>query len=160
MRIGVMIGPERGDSVRKVTRMIDDVTWAEKAGFDTVWVPQIPTDFDALTAIALMGARTERIELGTAVVPLQAQHPIALARQAISAQAAAGDGSRWASDRPTTGSSGTCWDCRTRNRPPSPATTWTSSTRRSAERTWSMSRTTLSPSTIRSPSPPSPRCRS
>ncbi|WP_416965841.1 LLM class flavin-dependent oxidoreductase, partial [Streptomyces sp. Agncl-13] len=90
MRIGVMIGPERGDSVRKVTRMIDDVTWAEKAGFDTVWVPQIPTDFDALTAVALMGARTERIELGTAVVPLQAQHPIALARQAISAQAAAG----------------------------------------------------------------------
>ncbi|WP_019069994.1 LLM class F420-dependent oxidoreductase [Streptomyces hokutonensis] len=90
MRIGVMIGPERGDSVRKVTRMIDDVTWAEKAGFDTVWVPQIPTDFDALTAIALMGVRTERIELGTAVVPLQAQHPIALARQAISAQAAAG----------------------------------------------------------------------
>ena len=57
---------------------------------DSAWIPQVPTDFDALTAVALMGARTSRIELGTAVVPLQAQHPVALARQALSAQAAAG----------------------------------------------------------------------
>jgi len=85
-----MIGPERGDSARKVARMIADVEWAEAAGLDTAWVPQIPTDFDALVAVALMGARTTRIELGTAVVPLQAQHPIALARQALSAQAATG----------------------------------------------------------------------
>jgi len=90
VRIGVMIGPERGDSARKVARMIADVQWAEAAGLDTAWVPQIPTDFDALVAVALMGASTSRIELGTAVVPLQAQHPIALARQALSAQAATG----------------------------------------------------------------------
>jgi alkanesulfonate monooxygenase SsuD/methylene tetrahydromethanopterin reductase-like flavin-dependent oxidoreductase (luciferase family) len=90
VRIGVMIGPERGDSARKVSRMISDVEWAEAAGLDTAWIPQIPSDFDALIAVALMGARTSRIELGTAVVPLQAQHPIALGRQALSAQAAAG----------------------------------------------------------------------
>ncbi|MEU5880562.1 TIGR03564 family F420-dependent LLM class oxidoreductase [Spirillospora sp. NPDC047279] len=90
MRVGVMIGPERGDAARKVTRMIEDVRWAEEAGLDTAWIPQIPTDFDALVAVALMGAATTRIELGTAVVPLQAQHPVALARQALSAQAATG----------------------------------------------------------------------
>jgi F420-dependent oxidoreductase-like protein len=90
MRVGVMIGPERGDSARKVARMIEDVGWADNAGLDTAWVPQIPGDFDALIAAALMGARTARIELGTAVVPVQAQHPVALARQALSAQAAAG----------------------------------------------------------------------
>ena len=90
MRVGVMIGPERGDSARKVTRMIEDARWAESAGLDTAWVPQIPGDFDALIAAALMGAATTRIELGTAVVPVQAQHPVALARQALSAQAAAG----------------------------------------------------------------------
>jgi F420-dependent oxidoreductase-like protein len=90
VRIGVMIGPERGDSARKAARMAEDVEWAESAGLDTAWVPQIPTDFDALTAVALMGARTSRIELGTAVVPLQAQHPVALARQALSAHAATG----------------------------------------------------------------------
>ncbi|CAO5192210.1 LLM class F420-dependent oxidoreductase [Frankia sp. AiPs1] len=90
MRFGVMIGPERGDTARKVGRMIDDVRWAEQAGMDTAWVPQVPSDFDALIAVALMGANTERIELGTAVVPLPAQHPIALARQTLSAQAATG----------------------------------------------------------------------
>ena len=88
MRVGVMIGPERGDAAHKVARMIGDVRWADSAGLDTAWVPQIPGDFDALIAVALMGVRTERIELGTAVVPVQAQHPVALARQALSAQAA------------------------------------------------------------------------
>lgn len=90
MRIGVMIGPEKGDSARKLERMLRDIEWAESAGLSTAWIPQIPTDFDALITIAAMGLRTSRIELGTAVVPLQAQHPIALARQALSAQAAAG----------------------------------------------------------------------
>ena len=90
MRIGVMVGPERGDSARKVSRMLADIDWAESAGLDSAWIPQIPNDFDALVAVALMGMRTHRIELGTAVVPLQAQHPIALARQALSVQAATG----------------------------------------------------------------------
>ncbi|MBF6191628.1 TIGR03564 family F420-dependent LLM class oxidoreductase [Nocardia implantans] len=90
MRIGVMIGPEKGDSGRKLERMLRDIEWAESAGLHTAWIPQIPTDFDALITIAAMGLRTSRIELGTAVVPLQAQHPIALARQALSAHAAAG----------------------------------------------------------------------
>jgi 5,10-methylenetetrahydromethanopterin reductase len=88
VRVGVMIGPERGDAAHKVARMIGDARWADSAGLDTAWVPQIPGDFDALIAVALMGVRTERIELGTAVVPVQAQHPVALARQALSAQAA------------------------------------------------------------------------
>jgi F420-dependent oxidoreductase-like protein len=85
-----MIGAERGDSARKVSRMLADIEWAENAGMDTAWIPQVPNDFDALLAVALMGTRTARIELGTAVVPLQAQHPIALARQALSTQAATG----------------------------------------------------------------------
>ncbi|MGW7547093.1 TIGR03564 family F420-dependent LLM class oxidoreductase [Streptomyces sp. NPDC054770] len=90
MRVGVMSGPERGDAAYKAARMVDDARWAEDAGFDTVWVPQVPTDFDALTAVSLMGQATSRIELGTAVVPVHAQHPVALARQAMSAHAAAG----------------------------------------------------------------------
>src|SRR5258708_20341020 len=85
-----MIGAERGDMARKVTKLLEDIEWAEAAGFDTAWMPQVPNDFDALTLVALMGARTSRTELGTAVVPLQAQHPIALARQALSVHAGAG----------------------------------------------------------------------
>ena len=90
MRVGVMIGPERRDTARKAAGMLDDVAWAEAAGMDTAWIPQIPSDFDALLAAALLGTHTTRIELGTAVVPLQAQHPIALARQALSAHAICG----------------------------------------------------------------------
>lgn len=90
MRIGVMIGPEKGDSGRKLERMLRDIAWAESAGLDTAWIPQVPNDFDALVTVTAMGLATSRIELGTAVVPLQAQHPIALARQALSAHAAAG----------------------------------------------------------------------
>ncbi|MDT5344703.1 MAG: hypothetical protein QOE52_3887, partial [Mycobacterium sp.] len=73
-----------------VSRMLADIELAEAAGMDTAWIPQVPNDFDALLAVALMGTRTTRIEFGTAVVPLQAQHPIALARQALSTQAATG----------------------------------------------------------------------
>lgn len=90
MRVGVMIGPERRDTARKPQGMVRDIEWAESAGMDTAWIPQIPSDFDALLTVALLATRSSRIELGTAVVPLQAQHPIALARQAMSAHAIAG----------------------------------------------------------------------
>ena len=53
MRLGVMIGPERGDAARKVSRMIDDIRWAESAGLPTAWIPQIPGDFDAPQALTL-----------------------------------------------------------------------------------------------------------
>lgn len=85
-----MIGPERRDTARKPEGMIRDIEWAEAAGMDTAWIPQIPSDFDALLTVALLATKTTKIELGTAVVPLQAQHPIALARQALSAHAIAG----------------------------------------------------------------------
>jgi F420-dependent oxidoreductase-like protein len=88
MRIGVMVGPERGRYRTKIERMVADAQWAEGAGLASIWIPQIPDDFDALTAATLIGARTTRIEIGTAVVPVQPRHPIALAHQALSTQAA------------------------------------------------------------------------
>lgn len=90
MRIGLMVGPERGRYAMKVDRLRSDSQWAEDAGFDSVWIPQIPDDFDALTACALAGAATTRIEIGTAVVPVQPRHPISLAQQALSTQAVCG----------------------------------------------------------------------
>jgi len=82
-----MIGPERGRYRHKVAQLIGDAQAAERDGFTSLWVPQIPGDFDALTAIALMGGATERIELGTAVLPIQTRHPIAMAQEALSNQA-------------------------------------------------------------------------
>jgi F420-dependent oxidoreductase-like protein len=88
VRIGLQTGPERGRYREKVARLIAGAQAAEAAGFDSVWVPQIPDEFDALTALALMGHATSRIELGSAVMPIQSRHPVAMAQQALSTQAA------------------------------------------------------------------------
>ena len=81
-----MVGPERARYSTKVERMISDATWAEQAGLSSVWIPQVPDEFDAMTAAALVARETTRIEIGTAVVPLQSRHPIALVQQALSTQ--------------------------------------------------------------------------
>jgi F420-dependent oxidoreductase-like protein len=82
-----MIGPERGRYREKVPKLISDAQAAEQAGFASIWVPQIPNDFDALTMVTLMGRATTRIEIGTAVIPIQSRHPIAMAQQVLSTQA-------------------------------------------------------------------------
>jgi F420-dependent oxidoreductase-like protein len=87
MRIGLMMGPERGRYRQKVAQLAADAAAAERDGFTSVWVPQIPGDFDAFIAITLMGQATGRIELGTAVVPIQTRHPIAMAQEVMSVQA-------------------------------------------------------------------------
>ena len=87
MRIGLMLGPERGQYRHKVERLIADAQAAEQAGFTSIWVPQIPGDFDAFTMITLLGRATERVELGTAVLPIQTRHPIAMAQEFLSNQA-------------------------------------------------------------------------
>jgi F420-dependent oxidoreductase-like protein len=85
-----MIGPEKGRYREKVPKVIADAEAAERAGFASIWVPQLPGDFDALTAIALMGHATTRVEIGTAVLPIQSRHPVAMAQQSLSTQAACG----------------------------------------------------------------------
>jgi len=82
-----MIGPGRGRYAEKGAKLVSDAEAAEAAGFTSIWVPQIPNDFDALTAIVLMGRATARIELGTAVMPIQTRHPVAMAQQALATQA-------------------------------------------------------------------------
>ena len=89
MRIGLMHGARRepftlGEAVELAVR-------AESDGFDSVWFPQLPTfGPDALTVIALAGAQTERIQLGTAVLPTFPTHPLTMAKQALTTQAACG----------------------------------------------------------------------
>lgn len=89
MRIGLMIGSEkeRGRSER-LSGLVEDAKTAEAAGFSSMWIPQIPGYLDAMTAIAVMGRETGRIEFGTAVVPVQSRHPIVMAQQALTTQMA------------------------------------------------------------------------
>ena len=87
MRIGLMMGPERGRYRQKVAQIAADAAAAERGGFTSIWLPQIPGDFDAFVAIVLAAQSTSRIELGTAVVPIQTRHPIAMAQEVMSVQA-------------------------------------------------------------------------
>ncbi|MCY3634893.1 MAG: TIGR03564 family F420-dependent LLM class oxidoreductase [bacterium] len=88
MRIGLMIGPERRRYATKTARMIEAAQEAEDGGFASVWIPQIPDEFDAMTAAALIGSATSSVEVGTAVVVAQTRHPIALCQQLLSVQLA------------------------------------------------------------------------
>lgn len=87
MRIGVMFGGSREPiPVRELIERVRDI---EARGFDTAWVPNVFGN-EAMATAALLGHATETIEIGTAVVPTQPRHPVALAQQALTAAAASG----------------------------------------------------------------------
>ena len=73
-----------------VAAIVDDAVDAEAAGFSSYWLAQLAVP-DALTVIAMIGARTSTIELGTAVVPTWPRHPLMLAGQALTVQEATGN---------------------------------------------------------------------
>src|SRR6185437_6982702 len=86
-----MVGSDKERSRKdRLTGLIDDAVGAEAAGFASFWMPQVPGYLDAMTAVALIGKATERIELGTAVVPIQTRHPMIMAQQALTTDAACG----------------------------------------------------------------------
>lgn len=89
MRIGLMVGSDRERSrAERLAGLIEDARSAEKAGFTSFWVPQVPGYLDAMTVIAIIGNATEHIELGTAIVPIQTRHPMIMAQQALTTQLA------------------------------------------------------------------------
>jgi len=61
----------------------------EERGFDSVWMANI-FGLDAIGALGIVGRETQRVELGTAVVPSYPRHPMAIAQQALTTQAASG----------------------------------------------------------------------
>lgn len=89
MRIGMFI-VDTGPEPTPVGSLVANARWAEAAGLATGWLPHIPWSLDALTAATLAGVQTERLEIATAVVPTYPRHPLALAQQALSTQAACG----------------------------------------------------------------------
>jgi len=70
------------ESVAQVTSLRD-------AGIQVAWSSQI-FGYDALTVLAAIGREVSGIDLGTAVVPTYPRHPVMLAAQALTVQAASG----------------------------------------------------------------------
>ncbi|WP_374024434.1 LLM class F420-dependent oxidoreductase [Mycobacterium sp. HNNTM2301] len=91
MRVGMMVGSDKErPRAERLTGVVGDAVAAEAAGFTTFWMPQVPGYLDALTVVTLIGQATERIETGTAVVPIQTRHPMIMAQQAMTTQLACG----------------------------------------------------------------------
>ena len=89
MRVGLMVGSDKERSrADRLAGLIADGSAAESDGFTAFWMPQVPGYLDAMTAVTLIGQATGRIEIGTAVVPIQTRHPMIMAQQALTTQVA------------------------------------------------------------------------
>ena len=88
VRIGITVGiGARAEST--IEGLAQRVKEYEDRGFATAWMANA-FGFDAITALTVAGHDTGRIELGTAVVPTYPRHPVVMAQQALTAQAAMG----------------------------------------------------------------------
>ncbi|MFB9740583.1 TIGR03564 family F420-dependent LLM class oxidoreductase [Pseudonocardia sulfidoxydans] len=69
--------------------VLQEIEDAATAGFAGVWIGEINL-WDPLTVFAALGGRAPGIELGTAVVAVPPRHPLTLASQVLTTQAATG----------------------------------------------------------------------
>ncbi len=86
MRIGYFGGTVNDGTLDDV---VAEAKQVEADGFASYWAPNI-FGHDALTALAIVGREVPRIELGTSVVPTYPRHPMALAQQCHTVNAASG----------------------------------------------------------------------
>jgi F420-dependent oxidoreductase-like protein len=84
MRHGVII-----DVSKPIDAVVAQVAKLAEQGVATAWCSQI-FGYDALTLLAVVGREVPDIDLGTAVVPTYPRHPVMLATQALTTQAATG----------------------------------------------------------------------
>src|SRR3954470_4150157 len=80
-RIGVSVG---APAIQTLLRTIDE---AEAAGLAQLWMTQGPTSLDSLTVYAAAFTHSQRIRLGTSIIPTYPRHPLALAQQALTVSA-------------------------------------------------------------------------
>ena len=88
MRIGIH-GGVTGRRDNAIDELLDTARSTSEAGLD-LWMGQV-ADLDALTALAVVGHSVPGLHLGTAVVPTYPRHPMVMAMQALTAQAACGN---------------------------------------------------------------------
>jgi 5,10-methylenetetrahydromethanopterin reductase len=86
MKIGLGIGEIAGRPL-VLDELIAEAQRAEQDGFASVWLASA-FGIDPLIAAVAIACVTSRIELGTAVVPTFLRHPVALAQEALTLEAA------------------------------------------------------------------------
>jgi 5,10-methylenetetrahydromethanopterin reductase len=83
MRIGI------GGGGGTIDAAVDGVRQAREAGYSSAWFSNI-FGLDGMTACAVAGREVPDIALGTFVVPTYSRHPLYMAQQAMTTQAATG----------------------------------------------------------------------
>jgi 5,10-methylenetetrahydromethanopterin reductase len=87
MRIGIFGGDIPG---RTIDQLVADAKQCADDGFSAYTLPQI-FGLDAMGMLAIVGREVPRIELITGVVPTYGRHPLTMAQQALTVQAASGN---------------------------------------------------------------------
>lgn len=64
-------------------KTIERIKEAEAAGVEQVWMTQSPTPGDTLMTLALAGAQTQRIRLGTSIIPIFPRNPLAMVLETV-----------------------------------------------------------------------------
>jgi F420-dependent oxidoreductase-like protein len=86
MRIG-LVSQRVANPATTLDDLVEEARSAEAQGFAFLSLPNI-FGHDAIGALTVVGRETQRIELATGVVPSPPRHPVAMAQQALTAQAA------------------------------------------------------------------------
>ncbi len=66
-----------------VDSLVGNLTRIRDEGFRRVWMAQMPWDADLTTVLGIAFREVEGIEIGSAVIPIQSQHPMQLAQRAL-----------------------------------------------------------------------------
>jgi F420-dependent oxidoreductase-like protein len=69
-------------AVRTLEESVARAKAAERLGFESVWTTQMPDARDASLVLAAYANHTQRIKLGTGVLPIYTRHPTAMAQMA------------------------------------------------------------------------------
>jgi F420-dependent oxidoreductase-like protein len=69
-------------AVRTLNESVARAQNAERLGYESVWVTQLPDARDAALVLAAYAAATQWVRLGTAVLPIYTRHPTAMTQMA------------------------------------------------------------------------------
>jgi F420-dependent oxidoreductase-like protein len=72
------------NAVRTLDESVARAREAERLGYESVWVTQLPDARDAPLVLAAYAAATQWVRLGTGVLPIYTRHPTAMAQMAAS----------------------------------------------------------------------------
>src|SRR6202521_774182 len=70
------------NAVRTLEESVKRAQEAERLGFESVWLTQLPDARDASLVLAAYAAATQWVRLGTGVLPIYTRHPTAMVQMA------------------------------------------------------------------------------